>query len=196
VTRPFYIPDDTPAGKAAILEAALDLFAQRGLNGTTIRDIADKAGVTNPALYKHFKSKEEVAVHLFVVCYRRLVERVQRALDSAATPTDKAHAYIDAYVQAFDECEQAPIYVNDHLRELWPVASAQLAGPNMVTQTEELVRALRGSRQTRLDDKIIAAAILGALAQCARFAFFGELARPASRWKKQLVLLLLNLVEE
>lgn len=49
----------------AILEAALGLFVERGIDGTSIKDIAAAAGVAEGALYRHFKSKEELAWHLF-----------------------------------------------------------------------------------------------------------------------------------
>ena len=49
----------------AILEAALKLFVERGIDGTSIKEIAAEAGVAEGALYRHFKSKEELAWHLF-----------------------------------------------------------------------------------------------------------------------------------
>lgn len=52
-----------PAGstrRAQILEAALDGFAARGFRGTTTRDIAARAGITEAALYRHFPSKEAI----------------------------------------------------------------------------------------------------------------------------------------
>ena len=43
-----------------ILEAATDLFSERGVAGTSIRDIARLAGVAEPLLYRHFGSKENL----------------------------------------------------------------------------------------------------------------------------------------
>jgi AcrR family transcriptional regulator len=57
-------------GKERVLRAALDLFAKRGFDQVTIRDIGDAAGVTNPALYRHYPSKEELGVDLYRRCYR------------------------------------------------------------------------------------------------------------------------------
>jgi len=44
--------------RQAIIEAARPLFAQHGFNGTSVRDIADAAGISEALLYKHFPSKE------------------------------------------------------------------------------------------------------------------------------------------
>jgi AcrR family transcriptional regulator len=53
--------DDAPA-KKKILTEALRLFVRDGLCETSIRDIARATGYTNPALFKHFASKERLAV--------------------------------------------------------------------------------------------------------------------------------------
>lgn len=46
--------------RARIQEIALELFAERGYDHTSLREIADRLGVTKAALYYHFQSKEEI----------------------------------------------------------------------------------------------------------------------------------------
>ena len=41
-----------------ILDTALDMFIERGYDKTSLREIAERVGVTKPALYYHFSSKE------------------------------------------------------------------------------------------------------------------------------------------
>ncbi|MGL4831667.1 MAG: TetR/AcrR family transcriptional regulator [Propionibacteriaceae bacterium] len=43
-----------------IIDAAWDLFAERGYHATSVRDIADQLGITHPGLLYHFHSKEEL----------------------------------------------------------------------------------------------------------------------------------------
>ena len=46
--------------RAAILDAAIELFASRGFRGVTTREIAAAVGVTEPVLYQHFPSKRDL----------------------------------------------------------------------------------------------------------------------------------------
>jgi AcrR family transcriptional regulator len=48
-----------------IQDEALELFAEQGYEKTSLREIAEHLGVTNAALYYHFKTKEEIIVSLF-----------------------------------------------------------------------------------------------------------------------------------
>src|SRR5207237_4129045 len=49
-----------------ILDAALQLFQQRGFDQTTMRDIAAAAGVATGAAYYYFRSKEELVMAFYV----------------------------------------------------------------------------------------------------------------------------------
>ena len=50
-----------PSRESEILDAALACFAERGYDGTRVRHIAQRAGVSEAALYRHHPSKEAVA---------------------------------------------------------------------------------------------------------------------------------------
>ncbi len=65
--------------KERILEAAAELFAERGYNGTSMTAIAESLGATKPFVYYHFKDKHEI---LLETC-RRGVVRALAALDEA-----------------------------------------------------------------------------------------------------------------
>ena len=63
---------------------ALEQFAARGYHDVTVDDIAAAAGVTGPAIYRHFKNKDAVLVALF----DRLAERLAAILDTVAAEGD------------------------------------------------------------------------------------------------------------
>ncbi len=60
-------------------KVALELFAEQGYEKTSLREIAERLGVTKAALYYHFKSKEDI-VHSFTDDY---FEEIDRLLDWA-----------------------------------------------------------------------------------------------------------------
>src|SRR5438270_12811003 len=76
----------TAVRRQAILDAALELFAERGLAGTSIDDICVASGASNGSLYHHFGSKEGIAAALYanaIVDYQRGALEVFRNAQSA-----------------------------------------------------------------------------------------------------------------
>ncbi|KLL09836.1 TetR/AcrR family transcriptional regulator [Protofrankia coriariae] len=49
-------------GRKKLLAAALDLFAERGVSGTSLQMIADALGVTKAAVYYHYKTKDDIVL--------------------------------------------------------------------------------------------------------------------------------------
>lgn len=79
-----------------ILEAALDVFAERGLAGARMDDIAARAGISKGTLYLYFSGKEE----LFQEAVREKVARILEGLASAAPPGEPVQRlirFIEAY---------------------------------------------------------------------------------------------------
>jgi AcrR family transcriptional regulator len=72
-------PIPRTAAQARITTAALELFTQHGVNGTSLQMIADSIGVTKAAIYHQFKTKEELVLAAAEVDLIRL----QDALDAA-----------------------------------------------------------------------------------------------------------------
>ena len=74
--------DETPAvdTRGRILRAALDLFAARGYQRTSLREIADRLRLTKAAILYHYPSKE----HLLAALAEPLLADLEAALDSAA----------------------------------------------------------------------------------------------------------------
>src|SRR5262249_52433177 len=121
---PFYVRDDDPPAKRHILRAAMKLFSEHGLAGTSIRDIARESGYTNPALYKHFAGKEELAVHLFETCHQRLWTRSSAAIQRATGFDAKLEGYIGQILELVDEHPEAMAFLSGSARVLWPKAGA------------------------------------------------------------------------
>ena len=76
--------ETTNEAEARLLESALYLFAEKGYEGTSIREIIERAGVTRPVLYYYFVNKEDV--------FRRLVEPLFTELIKAFGDIPKHYA--------------------------------------------------------------------------------------------------------
>jgi AcrR family transcriptional regulator len=188
---PFFVSElDSPA-KRAILMAALRLFAARGVDGVTIRDIAAEAHFTNPALFKHFASKEALARALFEACYRRLAMAL-------TAPVGRGEATLrDRFAAALAVIEQSPEsihFVLENLRRYWPGLPEDARGAALPASVRRLIEAEQKAGRLRagLDPRLATVVMLGALAQVARMAQFGELPRPPSAMAGELWDLLLH----
>lgn len=191
---PFYLREDDPPAKREILRAALKLFGTRGLVGTSIRDIAEESGYTNPALYKHFASKEELALYLFDVCHARVWSSCAAALDGETTFQDKLQAYVGRWLELVDEYPEVMGFLSDSARALWPKASARVRRHTMIGLGRSLARAASASARPSAAIDVAAASIQGTLAELARMIQVGVVEGPAVRWKGALVSLFRGLV--
>jgi AcrR family transcriptional regulator len=193
---PFYVsPADAP-GKRKILETALALFVRDGLCETSVRDIAKASGFTNPALFKHFRSKDDLARYLFMRCYLELAELVSNAGASGTTFKAKQRAIIDAYLAALDRDANSVLYVVDGLRHFWPRMPAAVRRRPIVGDVRRLLELGRaeGSVTAAVDIDVLTTAWLGTLQQVARFRYFGELRPPAHALADALEMLLTKMV--
>jgi AcrR family transcriptional regulator len=67
------------ATRDRVLEAASEVFAERGFHGATVEDICDRAGFTRGAFYSNFSSKDDLVLELSQRHSEALVDRIRRA---------------------------------------------------------------------------------------------------------------------
>jgi AcrR family transcriptional regulator len=71
--------------KKLILDSAYYLFVERGFEGSSMRDIADSAGIKAASIYNHFESKEQIFKEVFIE--RHPLFRILEILDGAKGKT-------------------------------------------------------------------------------------------------------------
>jgi len=74
------------ARRAQLLAIAAEMFATRGYSQTTVRDIADEAGILSGSLYHHFSSKEAMLTEILGEFMGGLLERFQGITEGADGP--------------------------------------------------------------------------------------------------------------
>jgi len=185
---PFYVRDTDPPAKREILRAAMKLFSQHGLAATTIRDIAEESGYTNPALYKHFDSKEALALYLFETSHRRLWSRCHAAIESATDFEGRLDNYIGEVLSLVDEHPEAMAFLSENARVLWPKAGPAVRRQTMIALARSLMSAApRTGKGSAVHPDIAAASLQGTLAELARMIQVGAVRGPARSWKAELV---------
>src|ERR1700746_63182 len=78
-----------------LLSAAERLFAERGFLAVRLEDIGAAAGVSGPAIYRHFPNKEALLVELLVGISTRLLEGGLGVVASASGPGDALDGLIE-----------------------------------------------------------------------------------------------------
>jgi AcrR family transcriptional regulator len=84
----------------ALLEAAAALFAERGYHATTIRDVAEAAGVTPGALYFHVPTKQALLVAVYAEGVDRIVRHVDALVDQETEPALRFRRAIEAHIES------------------------------------------------------------------------------------------------
>jgi AcrR family transcriptional regulator len=100
-----------------LLELAATMFAERGLRATTVRDIADSAGILSGSLYHHFSSKEEMVDELLRGFLDWLFDRYQQIVATEPNPLERLKGLFMASFEAIaDRHAQVVIYQDEAKR--------------------------------------------------------------------------------
>ena len=194
-TPPYISAGDAPA-KKQILISALKLFVRRGLCETTVRDIAADAGYTNPALFKHFDSKEALALYLFECCYLSLFQTASQALAAHKSFENKQRAVIAAFVHALHQDRAAVLFAQENLRHFWPSVNPAIRKHSILAAIRKMLEDGRreGAVTAEVDIEILTVVWIGALQQFARVWSFGDFQKDETCITAQLHSVLLRAV--
>jgi len=96
---------DTTKGK--IIKAAIELFPEKGYERTSMKEIADSAGVTKPAVYYYFDNKEEMFKEIIDIGREHGYQQLKKILDSNKSFREKL---IDMIMERFNvQCAQPEV---------------------------------------------------------------------------------------
>src|SRR5918992_3179086 len=113
-----------------ILATAAELFASRGFHGVSVADLGAACGMSGPALYKHFPSKQAVLASMLVSISEDLLRVGRERIETAADPAAAVRALVEWHVD-FALRHRPLIVVQDRDWESLP------------TEARERVRALQ-----------------------------------------------------
>ncbi|MCF6378373.1 TetR/AcrR family transcriptional regulator [Nocardioides KLBMP 9356] len=95
-----------------ILDIAAELFAARGFHGVSVSELGAACGISGPALYKHFESKDAVLAEMLVSISETLLAEGRSRVDGAEGPRQALEALIEWHIE-FALDHRALIVVQD-----------------------------------------------------------------------------------
>jgi AcrR family transcriptional regulator len=165
-----------------ILSIAAQQFAERGVAGTTVRDIGSAAGILSGSLYHHFESKEQMVAELLLPVMQRQVGHYRELVDGGSGAAATLRALIKvAVTEAAQTPNETRMFRND--------AQSFSAMPTLQPVTDLLVEAAKlwasviergvaeGEFRSGIDSRLVVAAIFDAVLSTTRW-FGGK--RPES----------------
>lgn len=115
-------PDDSPAA-ANIISAAVATIANNGYHGTSVRDIAEMAGVSSAVIYHYFQSKHGLLRLIMLRGIEHLHAVTEAALLAApADPVERLRAIVGVHVSGHLTAQREAFIGNTELRSLEPEA--------------------------------------------------------------------------
>jgi AcrR family transcriptional regulator len=167
---------DGTATRERIEQAAMGLFVSQGVTETTIRDIAEGAGIAEGALYRHYRGKDELILDLFQRHYAAFARRLDALQAPCPHSRDKLAAMIEECCRVFD----ADPVLFRFLLLVQHHSLHRIAGPDTPVEVVRAVIAGGMKRGEILngDPDLATALIMGVIIQPATFKTYGRLPGP------------------
>jgi TetR/AcrR family transcriptional regulator, cholesterol catabolism regulator len=134
-----------------ILGVAADLFAMKGFEGTTVRDIADTAGILSGSLYHHFRSKEQIVEEIFTAYFDEIDERWAAVADQVDDPAERFRAMLRELLLAVDRHPGAARMLTNDWPSLKGTGDLQRRWKSIESQARSLIDSAVANKTFRSD---------------------------------------------
>ena len=143
------------ARKQAIVDAARELFHDRGYHATGIDDIGAAAGITGPGIYRHFDSKDQILATIFDQMWLRLLDTIDES--AGLGPEAAIDLLVSNHVEAIVDRPGDVILLLNELRSL-PDEYQALAAANDRTYQRAWATPIGRLHPALSDDEALVAA--------------------------------------
>jgi TetR/AcrR family transcriptional regulator, cholesterol catabolism regulator len=106
-------PPELRSRREALFDTAVDLIRRQGYRGTTLRDIAKEFGVTEPAVYYYFDTKEDLLFTIYEETLVVALSTVRVIAASGETPQQKLRAVIAEFAHLVVENKMFAIFFRE-----------------------------------------------------------------------------------
>ena len=145
--------------RPTIVQEATALFARQGIDGTSMRDVADAAGVREAAIYRYFESKEEMSREIFTSWYGWYSRQLRDIVRGAGSTREKVAAMTRLELSIATEHTDAFIYFCEN--ELRFLKSLPADVPRAHELLIQLVKDAQERGEVKRGDAVLLANMLG-----------------------------------
>lgn len=178
---------DGTSTRKRLERCALDLFVEKGISATTIKDIAKSADIAEGTLYRHYTSKDELAESLYLKAYDSITSEIRQSADKFPTLKAKLKAMIFFFCQKYDE---DPILFNYLLlsqhHQMQILTNKEYSAHAQLLPT--INEAIKKKEIAKRDPDFYVAIVLGIVLQAALSRVYGRIKRTMVDDAEELVI--------
>ena len=188
------------ATRERIIEAATEVFARRGVHGTRVADIAERAGVAYGLVYHHFRNKEEILSAIFAERWAQYVAYLEEVAGMPLSFRERMGKLVHFWVETYRvETDLMTVMINEITRSYEFLESHDITAVLVAFDPiERIIAEGRESGQVRatVDARLATYAVLGVAEMVLTGYVIGSLPRSDqgayARDEAQLLALLLD----
>ncbi|WP_372369097.1 TetR/AcrR family transcriptional regulator [Candidatus Uabimicrobium sp. HlEnr_7] len=169
-----------------IVRSALEVFVEKGVDGTTIQDIANHANAAGGTLYRYFRSKEELAQSIFFENLSLFMSELKKAILKEKHTKQKLYAMVDKFYNFFenDKVLYSYLLLSEH-------NFAKKMTKNYQTPVDLIIEVINNGvakKEIFSKDSVFAAAfVYGAVVRITYFKIYGRIHEDLSIYKNRVV---------
>jgi AcrR family transcriptional regulator len=151
--------------RSRVQKVALELFAEQGYEKTSLREIAERLGVTKAALYYHFRSKEDI-VHSFTDDHFDRIDALIEWARAQPPGPETRHALLERYVGIVLAGTEVFRFIEQNRASMQSMESGKERLTRFRSRLDTLVELLAGPEAPLRDRVRASAALFAASAAC------------------------------
>ncbi|BBM83074.1 TetR/AcrR family transcriptional regulator [Candidatus Uabimicrobium amorphum] len=172
--------------KDIIIRAALEVFTEKGVDGTTIQDIASRANAAGGTLYRYFRSKEELAQNIFFENLDIFVSQLDSILTDEKCIQKRLRIMVDTFYEFFE---------NDQVLFSYLLLSEHNFAKRMKcdqrTPIDVIIKVIDDGKANKeipeQESSVSAAFIYGAVVRVTFFKIYGRIQNDIRIYKERIV---------
>ncbi len=150
-----------------ILEAAIEVIAEKGFDGARISDIASSAGIADGTLYLYFKNKNAILHTAIQTAFAQFSERVSTSLATASSPIEQLRIVARLHLETLTARRSLAVIVQNQIRQNHQFLEEFTHQPfvDYINIVREVIRRgqAEGMVRSGISDRVAALCLFGAL---------------------------------